>query len=239
MKKFICVLCGFLLCVHTLFPLAANPATSARAEGENTDPVYACALSHDVYLYAEENENSGLFLIPYTYYVKVLSSGLEYSYVQYSTNTPPYQAVYGYCKSEQLQFVDFTPERPFLYQTIDVVYRLEDYADFFKEDDVFSTMTVSYAYYGDYTVGSSTYWYVCLNGQMGYLPKTADITYELNEDFRPLSPEAEGSAPEAATLPVKEIIFAAVLVIFTLGVGYYLLRPRADSNPVSREEFEL
>lgn len=212
---------------------------SLRVRAEENDYVYACALTQDVYLYGEENENSGLFRIPYTYYVKVLATGLEYSYVQYSTDTQPFQAIYGYCKTEDLHFVDFVPVRPFLYYTMDVTYRLEEYPDFFKESDVFSTVTLTYAYYGDYTVGSSTYCYVCLDGKMGYLPKTMEISYDLNTDYQVTVPETPTEEPPSTvTLPTAQIVLVGVMILLALAVVYYLFRPR-QPVPAPNEEFEM
>ena len=67
---------------------------------------------NDVWLYAEENEESGLFLLPYTYYVRVVERGEPFSAVVYGTDEAPYRAVKGYCKTELLTFVGFVPSAP-------------------------------------------------------------------------------------------------------------------------------
>lgn len=238
MKKMSLFLLFFFTFIHTAYLFFAPKCTpfSINAE-ENAPAVYACALSHDVYLYASENENGGLFKIPYTYYVKVIASGIEFSYVQYSTDTPPFQAIYGYCKTKELHFVDFVPTRPFLYYTLDVTYRLDDYADFFKQDDVFSSVTLTYAYYGDYTVGSSDYCYVCLDGKKGYLPKTTEIKYDLNTDYETPQPIDSDEQPTQPTdVPVGQIVLAAVVILLAVGIAYSLLRPQKLPAPPRQDE---
>ena len=232
-KIFVSFAC--LLCLHICLACAApRPALTAAAEEES----YACALSYDVYLYEAEDETSGLFCIPYTYYVKLLSAGTEYCYVQYSTDSPPYAAVYGYCRTDELHFVDFVPERPFLYYPLDVTYSLAGGAAFPAGDDVFSTVTLTYAYYGDYTVGSATYWYVAHEGTQGYLPKTADISYDLNTDFEASMPENNEQNVGSGDMPVAQIVLGVTLGILAVGVTYYLLRPRRPRPQKAESDFD-
>ena len=240
MKKFVLFTTLFFLCVHILlFPLPKQASIAATAEEIHPSPVYACALTHDVYLYGSEDESSGLFRIPYTYYVKVIVPGIEYSYVQYSTDTPPYKAIYGYCKSEQLHFVDFEPVRPFLYYPLNVDYTLEGYSDFFPQDEIFSSVTLTYAYYGDYTVGSSTYCYVSLDGKMGYLPKSMDISYELNTDYGLAPPDVPvDELPAPSPLRTEQIVLIVIALVLALAVAYYLLRPRPSASHISDEDLE-
>ena len=236
MKKFAIFTILFLLCFYTGTGLFLPKTAILHAE-ENKES-YGCILSHDVYLYAEENDTSGLFLIPYTYYVKVLNAGIEYCYVQYSTDEAPFQAVYGYCKTEELNFVDFTPNRPFLYYTLDVTYRLEDYPEVFQDGLVFSSVTLTYAYYGDYTVGSTTYCYVALDGKTGYLPKTMDISYELNEDYISGAGNENENANGSTAFPAGQMVLAVLLSLLALGVIYCLFRPKTAPTYEPLEEFE-
>ena len=237
MKKAIVSTLLSLLCATSYLSVAVLPVKRAAAESEER---YACALSRDVYLYGAEDEESGLFCIPYTYYVKVLSEGAEYCYVQYATDTAPYSAVYGYCRTEQLHFVDFLPERPFLYYPIEVTYTLETGSAFPAGEDVFSEVTLTYAYYGDYAVGSSVYWYVALDGERGYLPRTRELSYELNTDFEQTEPGKDaGGSENGSPVPVAQIVLGVVLCLLAVGVAYYLLRPRRALPPPTENESEI
>ena len=239
LSALLCVLCASSYFIFTA-AFSAAPFSSVRAAAAEDDTSYACALAHDIYLYAEKNEQSGLFCIPYTYYVKVLSEEGDYCYVQYSEDAAPYTAIYGYCRTEQLHFVDFVPERPFLFYPIEVTYTLSAGGTFPAGDNVFSEVTLTYAYYGEYTVGSSLYWYVALDGERGYLPKTHDISYDLNTDFEGTMPEEEGgNEPSPVNIPVAQIVLGAVLGVLALGVTYYLVRPRRPAPPKAESEFDI
>ena len=65
MKRFLPLLAALLLGCLSLLP---RPALAAHAE--ETTERYAVAAREDVWFYAAESEESGLFLIPYTYYVR-------------------------------------------------------------------------------------------------------------------------------------------------------------------------
>ena len=234
MKKFILTVLTFFLGVFTVF----SPSAALQAQAEETD-VYACIRSPEVYLYEKENSSSGLFILPYTYYVKILAEGVDYCYVQYQTDNAPYKAVYGYCKTDELTFVDFVPQRPYLSYAVDATYVLEGAGNAFVGDSVLSSVTLTYAYYGDYTVGSSTYRYVTLDGKQGYLPKTGEISYELNTEYEQHAPAADNpqDTPAASTgnLPVAQIVLFARLALLAVGFVYYLLRPKREEphSPVA------
>lgn len=223
MRKFILT----LLCISVFFlaPLSAPPQT-VQANGES----YACILSKNVFFYEREEESSGLFLLPYTYYVKILQKGAPYCYVQYLTDKSPFRAVYGYCKTNELKFVDYVPERPFLYYTVDATYSLTDNA---PGGDL-SSLTVTYAYYGDYVIGSSVYHYVRLDEKTGYLPKTKELDYELNDDcFAPASAEKTSSAEQVTPMTAGQIALTVTVICLLAGGGYFAFRPKKDI-PITR-----
>jgi hypothetical protein len=222
----------FFALVIFLTPLfAPSPAAvTAAAEEER----YACALSDRVYFYSSPSDDRGLFCLPYTYYVKILANQGDYCFVQYLTDAPPYQAVYGYCKTADLTFVDYTPARPYLYYTITATYQLSDLADSLISDSVLSSVTLTYVYYGDLYVGTATYCYVSSDGKTGYLPKTMAITYELNDDYHAPEPEqpseSESASSSDASFNASGLIL--LLVIFSLlAVILFLFLPKKHSPP--------
>ncbi len=235
MKNFVLSVLSCLLCVHILWSSCLPPRTACTAAA--AEEQYACALSYDVYFYAAADENSGLFCIPYTYYVKILSAGEEYCYVQYSADEAPYTALYGYCRTDKLYFVDFVPERPFLFYPLEVTYSLEGSSSFPTGDNIFSDVTLTYAYYGDYTVGTSTYWYVALESETGYLPKTMELSYELNTDYEASMPGNTGeNEVDWPSVSAAQIALGAVLTLLAAGVAYYLFRPRRSALPKAEND---
>ena len=145
-----------------LFPAPPRPVSA-------TDGRYAVCVQ-DVWFYAGENEEEKLFLVPDTYYVRVLEAGEIYSTVEYLTDDPPYKKLLGYCRTDQLLFVDFIPVRPYLRKQITVSYTLPGSGSL---DDAFSTVERTFVYYGDRYENGQLYLYVLLDGTFGYIPASA------------------------------------------------------------------
>lgn len=190
-----------------LAPTVANAARltnelalTAHAETES----YACVTEDNTYFYSDADEESGLFILPTTYYVKIISKSDDYCFVQYLENVADYKAVYGYCKTESLTDVDFIPARPYLYYTYSATYAVE--GSYATEEGNFSTFTCECVYYGDYKNGTTVYRYVCINGEFGYIPKTCEITYPLNTDYLPAEPDAASPTDTADVSDVTDNI---------------------------------
>lgn len=232
MKKFILSLAAFLYLLLSGLSFPA-PALFPRAADQ---AAYACIRGDSTYLYRNRDQNGGLFVLPRTYYVKVLEEGVDFCYVQYQRDGGGYKALYGYCKTPELTFVDYVPETPFLSYTLSVSYTLDGAASSLVNDSVLSSITVSYAYYGDYTVGSSVYRYVVRDGECGYLPKTGEISYETNEEYdRRLPADSSGTPseePSGNDFPVSRVILFSILGILVVCFAYYLLRPK-ETQPLS------
>lgn len=206
MKRLMALL---LLAGALLFPPA--PPRAARAEEAER---YAVAAQEGVWFYAAENEESGLFQIPYTYYVRVLKEGTLYTAVQYLDNVAPYRAVTGFCKTDELTFVDFIPERPYLHREITVVYRVAGEA--LMGSGAFDKLEKTFVYYGTSYSGTARFFYVMADGIFDYVPATQEIVYDLNTDYlKPSS--AEDPAPEPAPSSSPSVI--QVIVICGAGVA--------------------
>ena len=234
MKKFIL---SAVLPLLYLICACLSPAVHVKVRAE--DNGYACIRSENVYLYSEENDKSGLFILPYTYYVKVLSSGVKYSYVEYLSDGPNTRKINGYCKNSELTFVDYVPVRPYLYYTLDVTYYIEDASPSIKDDDFLSTITITCAYYGEYRVGSKLYCYVLREGTFGYIPKPADLSYELNDEYDNHTPD-ESDAPagnfgDHETMPPAQIASLVLLCILVPVIAALILRP-PKKPPYESEE---
>ncbi len=119
MKRII-TLCAALIGILSVLTFMPAPVLGARAE----ETLYAVAESADVWFLETESEDSKLFCIPRTYYVKVLSKGEKFSLCEYLRDSAPYRKVRGYCLTDSLKFVDFVPVRPFLFREVTVEYVL-------------------------------------------------------------------------------------------------------------------
>ena len=134
MKKFIfTALLPLLYFLYSLFLIPSLPAQATAASGS-----YACVL----------------FLLPESYFVKVLSVDGDYCRIEYLYDDTYTKKLTGYAKTADLTFVDYTPSTPYLYHLFEVRYTIDD--SFLENDDFLSQITVTCAYYGDYKIGSET-----------------------------------------------------------------------------------
>lgn len=134
---------------------------------------YAVALG-EVWFYASADEEEKRFLLPETYYVRVLERGETYCTVEYLTDDAPYKKLLGYCRTDALTFVDFVPERPYLRRQITVTYTLPQTGDLGTED--FLTVQRTFVYYGDRYEEDGLYLYVLSDNEFGYIPAEAPPT---------------------------------------------------------------
>ena len=200
--------------------LLLPPSLPASAE-EQTEERYAVAAREDVWFYAAENEESGLFLIPYTYYVRVLREGTLFTAVRYLDDAAPYRSVTGFCKTEMLTFVDFVPARPYLRREITVTYTVE--GDNPMGNGAFNKLEKRFVYYGTSYAGTARCFYVYADGMFGYVPASQDILYEKNTDYlKQVSGETEeppAASPAVSPSPVQIVaICAAVLAVLAIAV---------------------
>lgn len=211
------------------------PSLSASAEEERQEERYAVAAREDVWLYSAENEESGLFLLPYTYYVRVLREGALFTAVRYLDDVSPYKSVTGYCKTELLTFVDFIPERPFLRREISVVYTIP--AETTMGRGSFDKIEKKFVYYGASYAGTARFYYVYADGIFDYVPAMQEVLFELNTDYlKPSSgeappPEETGSSPSALQIVV---ICAAGLAV--AAIAAIVLRGKRPA-PAPAEDF--
>ncbi len=178
MKKTIFALAWLLTYfLSSLFFPSVLPTDAWAKEGDT----YAYIHTDSAYFYAAKNENSGLFLLPKTYFVKVLSADVEYCRIEYLYDSEYTQKLTGYAKTKDITLVDFTPNEPYLYHVFDVRYTLDGS---FSEDETFlDQITITCAYYGDYKIGTKTYCYVLRGDSFGYIPKPDGLYYAENTEY--------------------------------------------------------
>ena len=194
---------------------------------------YACILSDNTYFYASADERRGLFLLPQTYYVRLLEYRSDYCKVEYQTDGSNAKRLVGYARTADLTFVTYTPARPYLYYTFDLHYKIEDTA---QTDSTFLTeLTLSCVYYGDYIIGSERYCYVLRGEEFGYVPKPLDLQYEDNPEYADyLASLTPAPAPSDSTSdetvhnssPAQIAILVAICLLVPILAALVLKPPR-------------
>lgn len=187
----------FLFCFH----VGAPPAARADSATPNVG-AYACVLQDDAYFYSAPDERRGVFLLPETYYVKLMEYGSEYCKIEYQTDEAAHRRLIGYAKTSALTFVDYVPVRPYLSYVFDVKYKIENGE--ITNSSFLTEITVSCAYYGDFSVGSDVYCYVLQGDTFGYIPKPVGLSYEENTEYADYLASLETNAPIDSTAPSEQ-----------------------------------
>ncbi|MBQ9729983.1 MAG: hypothetical protein IJV80_04130 [Clostridia bacterium] len=233
MKKLFLLLITLSVCLYScVFPL--KTAFCARQVRAETPSAYACVLTDGVYFYASDDVHTELFLLPKTYFVKVLHKGTEFTKVEYQTDGEYTKKLIGYCKSADITPVDFTPNVPYLTATFNVEYSVNGGS---PDDPFLTPVTMRCTYYGSYYVGSKTYCYVLRENDFAYVPLPSGFTYEENTEYESRLPKAPVSTSTETTGGSGGVQIAAIVVIclLVLVLAALVVKPNKKS-PYDREE---
>ena len=248
MPFFLCIV--FLLSSFSLylsvnaFWLSPNSSITATADDSSTyystpnAGDYACILSDDVFLYSTADGRKGLFLLPQSYYVRLIEYHYDYCKVEYQRNESDAQRVVGYAKTEELTFIDYVPVRPYLYYVFDVTYTIENAEP--SNSSFLTEITLSCVYYGDYRVGSELYCYVLRGDEFGYIPKPTGLSYDKNTEYAdylasltpPPTEEPEPSPSESTVTPMQIAILIAICLLVPVLAAFILKPPRRPSYEI-------
>ena len=223
-----------LFCLLPLFVILLLPATPMTAHAESAS--YAVAASNDVWFYSKPDEESGLFVLPYTYYVHVMAMGEDFCAVEYLEDSAPYQKLKGYCKTDALTFVDFVPARPYLRLEIPLTYVIDGDFPALGGSDL-STMKVAAVYYGTKTFDGTLALYVYANGVFGYVPARAEPEYEHNTDYLTAAPAEPSAAVKGTGLSAGHIVAIVLACVVSVVISALLLRGKLTSRKEEAVEF--
>ena len=218
--------------LHTAKAQTTRPSPVSEPPQIPTQGTYACIL-YESFFYSAPNDNSGLFLLPKTYYVRLLEYGMEYCKIEYLTEDAYTKRLVGYAKTSELTFVDYVPKRPYLYHYFEVTYRIEDVE---KPNSAFlDQIVMTCAYYGDYKVGSKTYCYVLRDTQLGYVTKPASLYYEENTEYAEYLEHLQASAsapneeelqnPQKSSVPPLHVAILIALCLLVPLLAALILKP--------------
>ena len=200
----------FLLLISLFLFLRPLPALSASAAQEP----YAYVPDGDVWFYAGETESSRVFLLPKTYYVRILSTGEQFCRVEYLLDDGLYRKVTGYCKTEDIIPVDYIPSRPYLRKEITLSYSLPTAGGTGSGlGGAFASVERTFVYYGQRYDGAKLYYYVLSDGTFDYIPAEEELAYELNTDYLDYVASKETAGTGGTVADPPEGMNAAVIVV--------------------------
>ena len=220
----------FLFILFLTTVLIPAPRTAASAADDGT---YAVATG-EVWFYAAADEEEKLFLLPETYYVRVLDAGGTFCTVEYLTDDAPYRKLLGYCRTDALTFVDFVPARPYLRKQITVTYTLPDSGNL--GSDEFTKFERTFVYYGDRYDGGQLYLYVLSGDTFGYIPADAPPEFERNDDYLS-SVSGETGDPPAEGTPANAVQIVVIVLACVAAVAVAVILLRGKKPPREQQEF--
>ena len=222
------ILSIFLLLCAFFTPQIRTAQALSPSSGE-----YACVLEENAFFYSAPDEPRGLFLLPPTYYVRVLDYGVEFCRVEYLYDDTDTKRLVGYAKTADLTFVEYIPKRPYFYYVFEISYRIENGG---LQDSAFlNEITLNCTYYGDYLIGSKPYCYVLRGGSFGYVPKPITLSVTPNTEYEEwlaaqIPPESEGPSEQSTdkekSSPAQIAILVALCLLVPVLAALILKPPR-------------
>lgn len=232
----------FSLLIFTILVLALAPTLSLTANAAAEQ--YAVVPDGDVWFYAGETESSRVFLLPRTYYVKVLNTGDPYCRVEYLVDEAPYKKVTGYCKAEDIILVDYIPVRPYLKKQVTLSYSLPASGGGAIGDGSFSSVEKNFVYYGQRYEGAKLYYYVLSDGTFDYIPADAELVFEENTDYLDYlaAQETMGQgtgtpdAPPSGGMNATLIVVICVACVAAVAIAVFVIKGKKTVQDDQSEE---
>ena len=207
MKVVICLIL-FLCSLIAPFPSPTAVADEGR---------FAC-VKQDCYFYLTKDLSNGIFILPETYFVKLLDEGDDYYHIEYLLDGEGTKKVTGFCPKERVSPVDFQPTNPYLIRFFELTYTLQAGV----EKGFLTQITLTCTYYGDYYVGTTAYAYVLRGEEFGYVPKPEGFTYDKNLEYeQSLSPSTPSINPNASP---PSYVYLIALALLAPAAAFLLLK---------------
>ena len=241
MKKFI--LFNLIILLFYLFSFFCIP-TQANAE----EIKYARILNQTTYLYNSADTLSPCFLIPETYYVKLIRDDGDYYFVEYQTDTAPYyKSIAGYCIKTDLFICDYVPDSPYLSYYIIPYDGAKGYknSSLAKTDYLFNYNN-PIIYYGKYKINNVLFYYVLAHGEYRCYINANEcepLSYSLNSDPLPINniepeitipSEVNETTPSTDVSERLKIALILMLVIPALIATAFLFKPQKKKKEQSK-----
>ncbi len=169
---------------------------------------YARATSREAYFCTSADLATGIFAVPYTYCVEILSEDGDWYRVKYAEDYGIYRAVYGYVQKSDFEVLSEAPQTVYLYKSVSVTFSQDAPAGNLP---VIDDITVTAAFYGSYYSGAAGYSYVLCDDSFGYIVGA-------NEDYPLILPEDDAADTEDDAQPNNSVTVVAAVVIGALAL---------------------
>ena len=113
---------------------------------------YARATSREAYFCTSADLATGIFAVPYTYCVEILSEEGDWYRVKYAEDYGIYRAVYGYVQKSDFEVLSEAPQTVYLYKSVSVTFSQDAPAGNLP---VIDAITVTAAFYASFYSGAA------------------------------------------------------------------------------------
>lgn len=229
-----------------------KPKTTAYAQGE-----YARILSENTIFYANPDCTIPKFIIPYSYFVRILQIGTESTKVSYMDQNSGLPASIGYIKTCDLFLFNDIPLNP--YPVLKLTLKSDEIL--FADSDCNYPKTVLTdgcvaVYYGELTIDGITFCYVYASGFIGYVRKNGFASFSILQHELPISSATdldvtdktesadneqsdlnEQTTTKTADETLKTVVIVAVCIV-CLSIVYLIFKPynQAFKSAVSSDD---
>lgn len=168
--------------------LAFSVTINALPNQAKANLQYAMVIEHDVALYSDASCRYVKFYLPYSYFVKIIEVGTDYSRVTYMDDMDNCPRCEGYVKNIYLDFSFDAPENPYPQVTVTAIsdeVLFSDLANKKPKEVILSNNKA--VYFGNITYEGEKFFYVYAQNQVGYVRENGFSQLELKE--HPLAPK--------------------------------------------------
>ena len=227
-------LTAFLL---VFFLVSGGNHITAKAETYE----YAQVVTDDCAFYSDASLKFVKFILPYSYYVKIISVGAETSRVIYLDDDFSCPPAEGYVKNVCLNFT-LTPESALYPKTL-VSLKTDEviFGDLsLKTPKAVISAGSQAKFYGEIKTEGVNYLYVFVNGYVGYIRKDGFFSYVLPVNEISLTIENEDNDEQSFSITedndtkqkfkTSEVIIVAVIIIVGLTLIVFALKPNSKKS---------
>ena len=234
-KKFIiCIqmlLLLYLACLSIVqYQRIEKASITAKANGQ----IFTYArIQQDCYLYEKEAEDSGIFILPESYYVKILKRGNVFHQVSYLDDSDFATAVYGYVLASTVKIIEnYTPENPYLEHKLTVTFKVSTALYNIAMQNELLEIRLDLPFYGISRVNTKTYNYVNYNNQVVSVDAKAcsAVNYQKHPDSFVQNTNSSNNINTAINTPTPTQNYTPLIVIggivglglLGLGISYFI-----------------
>lgn len=209
---------------------------SVIANAATANVTYAQILSN-CYLYKEADPSSGIFILPESYYVKILSKGSTFHHISYLDEDDFATAIQGYVLATSVHIIDnYIPKNPYLQYKITVTFKINTVND--TDYPLLDEIQIDLPFYGIGKVNTKVLYCVDYNNKITAVDPKACGTLNYPKHPDSFIGNTNNSSQDATNseqsnyLPLIVTSFIVILCLLGLGISYFIFNGTKKHKPI-------